>query len=175
MVRTSSPGVYSRTSSNSIPLPLKTEWYSPASDSFTSRLVRISIRRILLRISWEVGSICGISPEWRPSRHFDGVQDPLDDRFRGHLLCFRLVGQKNAVTQDVEGDRFYILGSRVPSPLDESMGLGGEGQVDRRSRRGAERDEGGDVELVVLGRSGGQDDVDDVVLHPVIHIDLVDD
>ena len=36
MVRMSSPGVYSRTSSNSIPRPLKTEWYSPASDSFTS-------------------------------------------------------------------------------------------------------------------------------------------
>ena len=45
MVRTSSPGWYSRTSANSIPRPLKTEWYSPASGSFTSRLVRISIRR----------------------------------------------------------------------------------------------------------------------------------
>jgi hypothetical protein len=51
MVRMSSPHWYSRTSLNSIPRPLKTEWYSPASDSFTSRLVRISMRRTFLRIS----------------------------------------------------------------------------------------------------------------------------
>ena len=36
MVRTSSPGEYSRTSSKSMPRPLKTQWYSPASVSFTS-------------------------------------------------------------------------------------------------------------------------------------------
>ena len=42
MVRTSSPGMYSRTSSKSMPRPLNTEWYAPARLSLTMRRVRIS-------------------------------------------------------------------------------------------------------------------------------------
>ncbi len=41
--RISSPNWYSRTSENSIPLPLKTEWYSPENTWFTSPFVLISI------------------------------------------------------------------------------------------------------------------------------------
>ena len=51
MVRTSSPGTYSRTASKFMPRPLKTLWYWPASESVTSRLVRISICRTFFRIS----------------------------------------------------------------------------------------------------------------------------
>ena len=51
--RTSSPNIYGRTSSNSMPRPLKAERYWPASTSLTMRLVRISIERIFLRISGE--------------------------------------------------------------------------------------------------------------------------
>ena len=47
IVRTSSPGWYWRTSMNSMPRPLNTEWYSPAKLSLTSFRVVISIRRIL--------------------------------------------------------------------------------------------------------------------------------
>ncbi len=43
--RISSPGMYGRTSSNSIPWPLNTLWYSPAMRSLTSRFETISIRR----------------------------------------------------------------------------------------------------------------------------------
>jgi hypothetical protein len=43
IVRTSSPGTYSRTSSKFMPRPLNTLWYSPARESFTRRLVRISM------------------------------------------------------------------------------------------------------------------------------------
>ena len=48
MLRISSPGAYSRTSSNSIPLPLKTLLYSPASTESTALSVWISINRIFL-------------------------------------------------------------------------------------------------------------------------------
>ena len=41
MLRISSPGTYSRTASNSIPRPLKTLRYSPASRSFTCRRATI--------------------------------------------------------------------------------------------------------------------------------------
>ena len=53
--RTSSPYMYGRTSSNSMPRPLNAERYWPASTSLTMRLVRISIERIFRRIS--VGSM----------------------------------------------------------------------------------------------------------------------
>src|SRR5262252_4741891 len=119
IVRMSSPGVYSRTSSNSMPRPLKTEWYSPASDSFTSRLVRISIRLTFFRISWEVRSMT-----WSPGgtlRHFQAVQDALHDRLGRHILRFRLVGQQDAVPQHVEGDRLHVLGRGEAAPLHEGV------------------------------------------------------
>src|SRR6516164_3163841 len=46
MVRMSSPGWYSRTSSKAMPVPLKTEWYSPPSRSSTARRARSCRRRI---------------------------------------------------------------------------------------------------------------------------------
>src|SRR5271170_1433750 len=51
MVRTSSPGLYSRTSSKSIPRPLNTEWYAPARLSLTKRRVRISSCRMPLMMA----------------------------------------------------------------------------------------------------------------------------
>src|SRR5882672_2231163 len=166
MVRMSSPGVYSRTSSNSIPRPLKTEWYSPASDSFTSRLVRISIRRTFFRISWEVRGISANLP--RPSDgggsgHFDRVQDPQDDLLRRDVLGLGLVGEQDAMPEHVEGDRLHVLRGRVPSPLHEGVGLGGQGEVDGGPGRGAEGDQARQVQLVLLGGAGGEHDVDDVV------------
>src|SRR5207245_2945229 len=101
IVRTSSPNWYSRTSENSMPRPLKMEWYSPASDSFTSRLVRISIRRIFFRIS--AGSIGGRAlrePGACSSGDFDRVQHPLDDLLRRHVLGLRLVREDDPVAED---------------------------------------------------------------------------
>src|SRR5262245_13549845 len=50
MDRTSSPGWYSRTSSNESPVPLNTEWYSPPSRVWTARRAR-SCRRRICRIT----------------------------------------------------------------------------------------------------------------------------
>ena len=54
IARMSSPGTYSRTSSNSMPWPLKTLWYWPANTSDTMCDVRISIWRILRSISFGI-------------------------------------------------------------------------------------------------------------------------
>ncbi len=43
IVRYSSPGTYSRTSANSIPCPLNTDWYSPLNTVLTRPRVRSSI------------------------------------------------------------------------------------------------------------------------------------
>jgi len=54
MVRMSSPGRYSRTSENSMPLPLNTEWYSPEKTSLTNPRVWISMRLTFLSISFGI-------------------------------------------------------------------------------------------------------------------------
>ena len=63
MLRISSPGAYSLTSWNSIPLPLKTLLYSPASTSSTALLVWISISRIFLA-TLRVNSLTSMELPW---------------------------------------------------------------------------------------------------------------
>jgi hypothetical protein len=55
--RTSSPGIYSRTSENSIPRPLNVLEYCPAKVSFTNRRAVISSFRTRLRTSAVVGGV----------------------------------------------------------------------------------------------------------------------
>src|SRR5207245_11134580 len=105
-----------------MPRPLKMEWYSPASDSFTSRLVRISIRRIFFRIS--AGSIGGRAlrePGACSSGDFDRVQHPLDDLLRRHVLGLRLVREDDPVAEGVEGHRLPVLRGDVAAPAYEGM------------------------------------------------------
>src|SRR5712664_2315697 len=59
MSRTSSPGIYSRSSSKSIPRPLKWLKYAPTIVSFTKRLVRTSTRRTDSRSSERVMGLKG--------------------------------------------------------------------------------------------------------------------
>src|SRR5690242_19497075 len=100
MLRMSSPNWYSRTSENSMPRPLKTEWYSPAIDSLTRRLVRISMRRTFFKRS--AGSMALENPGAGGSGDFDGVEHPLDDLLGRDVLGLGLVGQDDPVTHDVE-------------------------------------------------------------------------
>src|SRR5881227_3662768 len=78
MERTSSPGWYSRTSSNDRPVPLKTEWYSPPSRVWTARRAR-SWRRRICRIT-SAGSIS--VPE-------TGLREDLDLLIHLHLQLVR--------------------------------------------------------------------------------------
>src|SRR3990167_4044791 len=113
MERISSPGWYSRTSSNSMPRPLKTLSYCPAKTSVTIRVVVISMRLILRNIS------AGIMPLW----NFDLVKYPLHYIIRRLLLGLRLVARYDAVAQDVEAYRLHIVRSDVAAPLQEGVCL----------------------------------------------------
>ena len=84
--RTSSPGLYCRTSSNSIPRPLNTDRYSPEKPSWTSFRVVISMRRTLLMIS--SSSISG---------YLQIVEDALYDLLGGHVLSLGLECGDDAV------------------------------------------------------------------------------
>src|SRR5512145_2329490 len=103
MLRTSSPGTYGRTSSNSTPRPLKTETYSPASTSATWRPVRTWISRTRRRISlasMEATPTCG-------SGYEHAGEDPLDHVLALPALCLGLVGQRDAMAQHVEGEGLH--------------------------------------------------------------------
>src|SRR5260221_326431 len=115
--------------------------------SATRRLVRISTRRTVSRISRRVmqglrraGEITRktttrvSSPHWplvrvsrlplhSLSRHRDGIENLLDDVVSRDGLGFRLVGENNAVTQHVWTDAFDIFGGYVGAPLQQRPGL----------------------------------------------------
>src|SRR5581483_8577808 len=139
--RTSSPGTYSRTSSKSMPRPLKTEWYWPANVSCASRFVRISRWRTLARISRGVASPLTVDRSGprgaggrRASRHRDAVEDAAHDVLAPHVLGVRLVRHDDAVAQHVHADRLHVLRGHVAAALQERPRLRGHRQVDRRAR-----------------------------------------
>src|SRR5688572_5632659 len=128
MWRTSSPGWYSRTSSNSMPRPLKALSYSPASRSVTTRWVRIWIALIFWKSSggsaWLMSVMLGA---YGRSGDIDGVEDLLDDVVAGEVLGLGLVGDEEAVTEDVRADGLHVLGRHVGAPFQEGVHLGGAG------------------------------------------------
>ena len=60
-------------------------------------------------------------------RNFDLVKDLFDDVIRGHILCFRFVGQEHAVTQNVGADLFDIIWGHIAATLEEGVSLRGQG------------------------------------------------
>src|SRR5262245_43951422 len=125
MARMSLPAAYSRTSANSMPSPLNTEWYSPPNMSVTSRRVRISMCRTLRRTSRGIMGGSG---------HLDGIEQFLGDRGRGHVFRFRLERGNDAVAKHVESDRLHIVRGDVAPSTKESVGLRRLRQVNRGAR-----------------------------------------
>src|SRR6266550_5645930 len=162
MVRTSSPGWYSLTSSKFMPWPLKTLWYWPASVSLTSRFVRISIWRIFLRIS---RGIIG-----HPSRHRQFIKNLLNNRFAGLFFRFGFVGDGDAVAQHVHADALHVLRGNVAAATKERKSLGSERQRDRSARRRAELDEIFHLDFVGFRFARGAHEVHNVILHFVVHV-----
>src|SRR6202041_3197327 len=105
MVRTSSPGLYSRPSSKSMPRPLKTEWYSPARLSLTMRRVRISNCRMPLMMAF-VDLV--VSAGMR-SGHGQGVENFAYHVFGADVFSFGFVSHRDAVPQHIHGDRLDVL------------------------------------------------------------------
>ena len=60
------------------------------------------------------------------------VEDPLEDGLGVQVLRLRLVGDADAMAQDVVADGLDVLRGDVAAAFEESVGLRGQGQVDRR-------------------------------------------
>src|SRR5262249_6479739 len=166
MIRISSPGWYWRTSENAMPRPLKTEWYWPASRSET--ILRVLISSLRMRLMSSFGN------KGR-SGNFDAIEDALDDLLRRQLLCLRFIGEGNPVTQDIEADRLDILWRDESTVSQEGVGFGRQVQIDGRARAGAVLDEVLQILKPGVGRlAGGENDVQDVVLHLLVDVDLMD-
>src|SRR5208282_1010456 len=101
IVRTSSPGVYSRTSSKSIPRPLNTEWYAPARLSLTRRRVRISSCRMPLMMAlFDLAVSFGMGL-WHGQR----IQDFFYDILGGNVFGLCFISHRYAMTQHIERNR----------------------------------------------------------------------
>ena len=77
------------------------------------------------------------------------------------------------MAQHVEADAFHVLRRHVAAAAQEGARLGREREGDGRARARAPADEAGHLQLVGGGLARGEDDVHDVVLHAVVHVDAV--
>src|SRR5438094_747599 len=111
-----------------------------------------------------------------PLRNLDGIEDIVDNIFGGNVLRFRLIGNGDAVPENVVADSPDIFGDNIPAPLDEGVGLAGESEVNACPGRAAVADEGGKlVELKILGGACGENDIENISLDFLIHIDVLQD
>src|SRR4051794_13652909 len=128
MVRTSSPGTYGRTSSNSMPRPLNTERYAPAITSDTWRPVT----------NWMRLTACAISAgRTATSRNRNVLQDLRDDVIGRLALRLGLVAGEDAVAEHVDRDRLHVVGRAVAAAGEHGLRLGDLDQRDRRAHRRA--------------------------------------
>ena len=73
-------------------------------------------------------------------RHFDYVDDLVDDVFRGDVLCLGLVGNPNSVAQNIVYHSTDVFRDHIASALDKCITFGGGGQVDGTTGRGPKTD-----------------------------------
>src|SRR6266540_4062624 len=108
-------------------------------------------------------------------RHRQFIKNLLDDRLAGLLLRLRFVGDRHAVAEHIHADALDILRGDIAAPAQEGEGLGRERERNRRARRGAELNEIFRVDVVVRRVARGAHQIDDVILHLVVNVDVVDD
>ncbi len=108
------------------------------------------------------------------ARGRDGGQEPAQDLVGGGALGQRLVGQHQAVAEDVGGDVEDVLGQHVVPAPQQRQGPAGGDQAEAGPGAGAVGDEGLDVgQPVAVGLPGGQHQVDGVVDDAAVDVDLV--
>src|SRR6185437_7121573 len=185
MVRTSSPGMYSRTSENSMPCPLNTERYSPENNASTSPRVLSSTRFTCLRISGEIRTGRGTGASLGAARRFRRlstllrgwyrVENARHDVVARHILSLRLVRDQNSVPKHIGRDRLDVVRSHIRTIPEKRDGTRALRQRERRAGTRAEFYQRCEIGKVCFLRiSCSLHDVHDVVDDPVVHVQLAD-
>ena len=118
------------------------------------------------------GSSCGLFSGEVDAGWGDGGQDGGEEAVGGDLFGQGLVGQDQAVAQDVAGEFLDVLGQAVAAAPEHGQGAGGRDQVDRASGAGAIGDVAGEVgEVVGGGVAGGVTQGDGVLGDQPVDID----
>ena len=113
--------------------------------------------------------------EVHSSGHREFIENFLDDCLAGLLFGFRLIGDGDAVAEHVHANAFDVLRGDIAAATEEREGFGGEGQRNGGAGGGAELNEFFDLDFVDFRLAGGANEIDNVVLHFVVHVNLVDD
>jgi hypothetical protein len=109
------------------------------------------------------------SSSWR-----SGADDPVHDLLGGHAVGDGLVGQQDAVAQNVGGDVVDVLGEDELAPPQERQCPGGAHESQCGPGRGTVGDQAGQIGQTMLGRStGGQHQPHGVVDQGVVDEDGV--
>lgn len=69
-------------------------------------------------------------------RHWDGIEDFVDDHVGGDVFGLGFVGEDDAVAEDVVDDFLDVLRGGVGAALEEGVAAGGEVECERGARRG---------------------------------------
>src|SRR5436190_7326728 len=180
MSRTSSPGTYSRNSSKSMPRPLKWLRYAPTMVSLTRRLVLVSTRRTVWSNSERViagkksfsssySSSCSMC-----SRNRHRIKDLLNDRIRRHRLGLGFIGQNDSMPQDIGPNTLYIFRRDKGPALQQGPRPRRERQKNRGPRGRAKLNKMFQVQFVFLRLAGRKHEVNDIIAHLVLHMNLID-
>ena len=78
------------------------------------------------------------------------------------------------MAQHVHADGLHVLRRHIAAALEERIRFRRNRQIDRRARRRAVLDEAGDIDVVRLRLARGEDQIHDVVLDLLVHVDGID-
>src|SRR5205823_2924521 len=172
MLRISSPGSYSRTSSKSSPEPRKTLRYVPMSAASARIRALISTCLTSRRTSGGTCPRCAaVAGLTLRDRYV--VEDATDDDLGCDLLRLSLVGHDEPVPHDIQRDRLDVVGKDVIPAIEERVRSRRERDVDGGARRDAVGDQRLEIgELRPLRITRRDDDADHVVLDRFVHVNL---
>src|SRR5262249_22834779 len=107
--------------------------------------------------------------------HFYLLENALDHLLGGEVLRLGFVRQRDAVAEDVVGDRLHVLGRDEPAVPQERVRARREVQVDGRARRGAVVDVAGQLLEAAARRVARREYYTNyVILHFRIDVDVAD-
>src|SRR4029079_5636864 len=107
------------------------------------------------------------------SRDRQACKNSFDDGLARHRLGFGFVANDNSMAQYVRADALHVLWRDVTAAVQEGVGAGTKGQINGGARRSAVANQPFQSQIVGGRFTRGPNDVHNVILHPVVDVDVV--